>query len=481
MQRNITKSLALLFLMLLPIGSALADDWYVRPEAQGAANGRDWNNAWSISGPTWQNVKPGDTIWLAGGTYSTGITVLANGKAGSPINILRATRSDRSATTAAGWKISFDSQVRLPGATGIEIANYSHIVIDGRTQYGILITMPFSGGYAVECDPGAGAGVPVTDLSFHNIDVLGPYASGSNPAKEESVGFKIDPSDGTLSYVLIDRCRIRGCPTGLHCLVSNLTIQYSTIQDVWPAWEGKNPDHPDVMYCYRSPNMTWRYNTIINCESDGIFFEFGGAQNFRFYGNVYYNTTNSLLTTKAPGTYGPMFVYNNVFAAPGEMNFGWITTNGSTVASGTEVYNNIFFNISNDIEHAASDYNAYNYTRLNGYSWPGPGGGGTEPHSITFKGVPFVNLPPHTQPVATIGDFRLTPAMQALFRNGRPINPDGFINFDMDGTERGTGGHWYIGAYQHAVTTALTVPLAPRRSAVSALFQPFGSPASGTR
>ncbi len=458
---NMTKLILLPFAVLLLAGTATAANWYVRPAAQGAPTGNDWNNAWSISGIAWGSVRPGDTIWLAGGAYSSGIRVGASGVSGSPIKILRATSSDTVATSAPGWQPSFDSQIKLPGDVGIEVPSSSHIVVDGRTQYGILITMPFSGGYAVECDPGAGAGVPVTDLSFHNIDILGPYASANNPAKDESVGFKIDPSDGTLSNVLIDHCRIRGCPTGLHCLVSNLTIQYSTIQDVWPAWGGANIDHPDVMYCYPSPNMTWRYNTIINCQSDGIFFEYGGAQNFQFYGNVYYNTTNSLLTTKAPGTYGPMFIYNNVFEAPSASDYGWITTNGSTVASGTEVYDNIFFNVSNDIEQSATDYNAYNYTSLNGFPWPGPGGSGSEPHSITLGGNPFANLPPHTQPVTTIGDFHLTSASQVLFQNGLPLKQDGFINIDPDGNQRGSGGHWYIGAYQGAYQHSGAAPPAP--------------------
>lgn len=205
--------------------TANAANWYVRPSAQGANNGADWNDAWSLSSITWSRVLPGDTIWLAGGSYSTGINIGASGLAGSTINILRATSSDSAATSAPGWQGAFDSQVQLVGRSGgdgILVSQYSHILIDGRTQYGILITMPMSGGYAVECDPAGGVGKPVTDLNFRNIDILGPYASASNPASNETVGFKIDPSDGTLSYVLVDHCRIRGCATGLHCLVSKI-------------------------------------------------------------------------------------------------------------------------------------------------------------------------------------------------------------------------------------------------------------------
>jgi hypothetical protein len=441
---------SILFAILLVADSAKAIDWYVRPAAQGGATGKDWNNAWSISGIAWGSVNAGDTIWLAGGSYSSGITVSASGAAGNPINIKKVLSSDSVPARASGWNSAFDSQVQLPGNIGISIPSSSHIAIDGRIQYGILIKIPFAGGYGVECDPGRGVGKPVIDLTFKNIDILGPYASVSNPAPAASYGFKISPSDGTLSNVLIDHCRIRGCPMGLHCLVSNLTVQYSVVQDVWPAWGGTNSDHPDVMYCYPSPNMIWRYNSIINCEADGMFFEFGGADHFYFYGNVYYNTTNHMIFFKngSSVSYGPFFIYNNTFHAPGtgKYQFGYLSANGSSVVSGSRVFNNIFYNTQNSFSGdsgVASDYNSYNYTSLGGYSWPS-----NEAHSFTFSSNPFVQLPAYTEPVTTIGNFHLTSASQSTFQNGFPLANDGFINFDMDRNQRGSGGHWYIGAYQ---------------------------------
>ena len=460
--------ISILVAILLLAGTATGANWYVRAAAQGAASGMDWSNAWNPDSIKWASVQAGDTIWLAGGSYPDTFFVGASGNAGNPISILRATASDSAAVSAAGWQASFDSQVQIPCSNqAIEDTQYSHVVIDGRTQYGILLTIPMAGGYGIECDPGAGVGKPVTDLTFRNIDILGPYAWASNPGTVEAVGFKIDPSDKTLSNVVIDHCRIRGCATGLHCLVSNLTLEYSTLQDFWPAWGGSNPDHPDVMYCYPSPNMVWRYNTIINSQSDGIFFDGGGAQNFQFYGNVYYNTITSMITFKNVGQpYGPVFIYNNTFAAPSASAFGWITTNGSTTDQTSQVYNNIFFNVTNNIEISATDYNAYNYTELNGYQWPGPGGYSTESHSITFSGDPFVNLPAYSGNNTTpqLGDFHLTVASRTLFENGLPLKQDNFINFDLDGKERGSGGHWYIGAYQDGSSG---IPAAPRNFRVS--------------
>jgi hypothetical protein len=425
--------LALLFFPL----TLFAVDWYVRPNATGSNNGKDWNNAWSSSSINWGGVSAGDTVWLAGGSYSSGLSVSKSGASGNTIKIYRVLRTDATPAAAAGWNTAFDSQVQLPGSPGITISSSSHITVNGRTQYGILITIGKGGGNGIQC---GSTGVTNGDLNFYNIDVLGPYGS----AGSEVFGWKISPSTSTLSYVLFDHCRVRGVGIGLHCLASNVTVQYSIIQDIAPAFSG---DHPDVMYCYPSPNMTWRYNSIINCDVDGVFFEYGGAVNFYFYGNIYYSTTNHLIYFKGPDSYGPVFIYNNTFQAPNTSAYGYLQASNSSIASGSKVYNNIFYNSFNGFSGFAgftSDYNAYNYTSLGGFGWPSK-----ETHSFTFTGSPFISIPAFTEPVATIGNFHLTPATQAIFQRGVTLTQDGYINKDMDGNTRGASGAWYLGAYEY--------------------------------
>src|SRR5512135_2045751 len=55
---------------LLCCASAMGANWFVLPSAAGAGTGRDWNNAWSMSGISWASVAAGDTIYIAGGSYS---------------------------------------------------------------------------------------------------------------------------------------------------------------------------------------------------------------------------------------------------------------------------------------------------------------------------------------------------------------------------------------------------------------------------
>src|SRR5882757_3973440 len=98
-------------LWLMCAMSAPAAVWYVNHSATGANIGSDWNNAWTdFSRINWSSVSPGDTIFVAGGSYG----YFATGKSGTasaPIRIERVRSSDAIAVLAAGWKPAFDSQV----------------------------------------------------------------------------------------------------------------------------------------------------------------------------------------------------------------------------------------------------------------------------------------------------------------------------------------------------------------------------------
>jgi hypothetical protein len=438
---------------LLFVGSANAANWYVRPTSAGSNTGADWNNAWSISGISWGNVKAGDTVWLAGGKYSDGLTTGASGTAASPILIYRVQATDAVPAAAAGWSSSFDSPAILQG---IDVPSGSYVTISGRVPGGISITVTTAGG---DCVTGAESG-SISNISFYNISCVGPYTTG-NVGGGGAHGFNIAPSNNKVSNVLIHACSVVGMGESLRASNwSNVTIEYSYLADT----NTNSEEHEDVMYSYPSTNVTFRYNLINNSPNDGVFFEYGGATNFSFYGNIYYNSEGWIICTKAASgsTYGPIYIYNNVFMSP-NTGGAWVSTNSASMTGATKVYNNIFYNVSNDMNGSGvtSDYNAYNYTSLGGYSW-----NSNEAHSFTFTGNPFVSLPANPQPVGalvsplgTAGDFHLTAAMQAKFQNGIALTADGFINKDIAGNTRGSGGVWYIGAYQNGASQPAPSPM----------------------
>src|SRR5262245_55413608 len=85
------------------VSNAHAANWYVRPSPAGSNTGVDWNNAWSLSSIAWAEVHGGDTIWLAGGTYSNSpnLTTGASGVPGNPIKIYRVLSTDSAPVSAA--------------------------------------------------------------------------------------------------------------------------------------------------------------------------------------------------------------------------------------------------------------------------------------------------------------------------------------------------------------------------------------------
>jgi hypothetical protein len=440
---------------LLFVGGAHAANWYVRPSSAGSNTGADWNNAWSLSSMNWGNVHAGDTVWLAGGNYSGSLTPGASGSAGSPVTIRRVQSSDSAPTSAAGWSSSFASVAQMGG---ISVPSGSYITIDGGARNGIQITLTTAGG---ACVNGASSG-NIDHITFNNISCIGPYTTGTVGAGG-AWGINLAPSSSNVTNVVIHGCSIVGMGESLRaCNWSNVTIEYCYLADTNP----NSQEHEDVMYSYPSSNVTFRYNLINNSPNDGIFMEFGGANNFSFYGNIYYNSENWFIVTKAASgsVYGPIYIYNNVFMCP-NTGGAWVSTNSASMSGATQVYNNIFYNVSNDMSGSGvtTDYNAYNYTSLGGYSW-----NSNEAHSFTFTGSPFVSLPADSQPVGSVaapwgtaGDFHLTAAAQAQFQNGIALATDGFLNKDIDGNTRGTGGFWYIGAYQYGSSQPGPTPMPP--------------------
>jgi hypothetical protein len=407
-----------------------AGNWFVRPAASGSHSGADWNNAWALSTINWASVQPGDTVWLAGGNYTSGINVGKSGTASAPITINRVQSTDVAPASTAGWQAAFDSQVSITGANpGVSIESYSNVNISGRIASGIMVTIDSYGGDGLK----AAQSGNVANLNISYIEFMGP--PNKTGLSQGRYGINIAPSTSTVNNLVIDHCFIhQWCEAFRACNWNNVTIQYCKIADT----DTDNIDHADVAYNYPSTNVTFRHNSIYNSPVDGIFFEYGGAVNWYFYGNIYWNSTNHLIFFKSPGTYGPIYIFNNVFHAPTTATYAYITTNGSTIDAATRVYNNVFWNTTNDFSSSMSDYNAYNFTSLNGYSWPSD-----EKHSFTFTGSPFVN------PAA--GNFH---QINGSILKDRGISitaaTNGFINKDMDGNTRGADGIWDIGAFEYS-------------------------------
>jgi hypothetical protein len=251
----------------------------------------------------------------------------------------------------------------------------------------------------------------VTNLTVKFMELIGtPKTSGVTWG---SYGMNFAPGNYDRKNMLISHCRLyQWCEAFRANQWKDCVIEYNEIRKT----QTDNIDHSDIIYSYPSENVTWRYNVISESPEDGMFHEFGGAKNFKFYGNIYWNTRWHMIFFKATGTYGPVYFWNNVFAGKSASDYGYISKSSSTMASGTQVRNNIFLNVTNDFP--GGDYNCYVPLKTNGYDAP------KEPHGIVTATNPFVN--------SAAGDFHLSAAGKTLLAGkGSPV-PE--ILTDMEGT-----------------------------------------------
>lgn len=357
----------------------------------------------------WGSVQPGDVIQLAAGNYSGGFSVQKSGTADKPITI------KGPASGTAKW------------TNGWDIGPSNYVTIDGDHAYGIKIDLSGgSGGDGMRWGDKAN----VTGLTLKNVELIGtPKTSGVTSG---NYGLNFCPYDFKRENFLIDHCRVyQWCESFRANHWNNAVIQNSIIQKTFTD----NVDHADIVYFYPSTNVTFRWNSISETPEDGIFFEFGGAQNFEFYGNWIWNSTNHFIFYKQPGPFGPVKIFNNTFVGKGldQWQYGYISSNGGQMAAGSIVKNNIFFNTENNLAGTASNNNAYNYTTLNGYPWP------NDPGSFTFTGDPFIDK--------AGGNVRLNSNGIGLMK-GKGVVVTGKPEYalDADGNARGSGA-WDIGAF----------------------------------
>lgn len=411
-----------------------AANWYVHKGATGSNNGTSWTNAWNeLNQIGFGSVACGDTVWLAGGTYTSGLSINKSCTASAVLSVNRVLSTDPMPVAAAGWNGSFDSQVVVSNG-GINLSGGSYYTINGRlgsaasNNYGISIRCTGSGG----CNAVGGAGSGnISNITLTYLEMFGPpcvmaQSCGGGGAS----GLNVAPSSNTVTSLLVDHCWIHQWGELIRTSNwHNCIIQYTSLSDT----HNDGQQHEDIIYNYAQTNFTMRYNRIWGSPNDGIFFDFGGTNGFYFYGNVYYHSGGQLITFK-PGYSNAtnIFYYNNVFENDGtfgDYQPGWLDFSGA--ANSGEVANNVFENMNIVGTAPNSNHNAFNLS----------GNGGTA--NVTFtRGTQFVNESSSNPPVA---DFHLTTSGASTFANGKALVAP--YNVDPDGNLRESSS-WTIGAFQ---------------------------------
>jgi hypothetical protein len=370
-------------------------------------------------------VSSGDTIYVAAGTYGA-LVIGKSGSAGSPIILERVRSTDVAATSAAGWKSTYDGQVVQTvssGNVGIQFYNVGgYFTVDGRISAGWKINYS-DNSTGVEI-----GGSGPSNVTLRYIQAWGP---GVINQSGDVRGFDLTPASGSMNNLVMQYCEVgNGGDSCMYLtLANNALIEHCLFHDA--DAQNEATFHPNVIYTGRITNSTFRYNKIYNVAVEGLFFGDSGNQNIAIYDNLFYqgtlapNSGRGIQFDDASSGNSGILVYNNVFdSLPGGAA---LFDSGSF--SGCVVENNIFWNTDPTYNSGVShDYNFYSDS------------GWSEAHGIQNGLIPFVSeLTFNYQIISVIGI--LDPASKGL-NLGSPYN------VDMNGNTRPSSGPWDIGAYE---------------------------------
>jgi hypothetical protein len=405
----------------------------------GTGGGTSWTDAAPLS--IANSANPGDIIYLAGGNYP-GTNFTTGGVSGSPVIIRRASGSDPNCTNAPGWQSSFDSLVTFAGI----ILSAAWTTLDGNkwtppgppTQFGIKVTTT-NGDKAFDMQVG--------NCVARNLEIVGP---GFNVVTTETDLLHFGPG------CLVSGCSLHDSDVGLFAWVgvNNFTIEYTYIYNI-----GTNGTHPDVAYCGGGwVNGTFRWNTIANVVSEGVFFDSQAAgSNLLFYGNLFFQGDSRgggcvPIEFQNNGAFGSVFMYHNTFV-------DWYKSNNlgggtATLASGSLFKNNLFVNCESEWPTAVSSFNGYyscssrGSNPIAGASSPFVGpwavGAGTPPSTHVYDDSAFASMLGYN-PAQYVSNFSLASGSWAA---GMGTTVPAGTNTDMFG-HTGTN----LGAFQPTAPT----------------------------
>ena len=120
---------------------ASALSYYVDGRVAQSGTGADWSRAWkSFDAIKWSQIKPGDTVFISGGTtgltYNQPLIVRASGLSGKRIRIVRATSSGRTGPVTIDGRRVLTSCVVVDGFSHVTVEN---LTIANCTEDGIRI------------------------------------------------------------------------------------------------------------------------------------------------------------------------------------------------------------------------------------------------------------------------------------------------------------------------------------------------------
>jgi hypothetical protein len=394
-------------------------NWYVRPNggAYGAENGTDWTNAFDgFSDINWAGVSAGDTIWVAGGTYTQSLTPAASGSSGNPIAIRRA-RSDAAACTgAAGWNVAFDATVTHDSAE-IALNSFNWLTFSGATT----VSGGAIGWHITWAGDFQGAGLSYVGASTASnivaewIDMEGP---GNVTYTGDGRGIDATPFSAATNLT-IRHCKIHGWESAMYFAgITGVIVEYCEAYDIRAV--NSATFHPNLAFIQSSNGIIFRYNTFHGFIGEGLFWTNNDddAQDAEVYGNIFYNTENGGSSTKCIqvdliGTMTGMLVLNNTF----DNCYNIIA--GDATFSSCQARNNI---VSRNLSGGGNPFGSFTNSNT----------------LVTTDASVFVSR--------ATANYNIPDTIGAGFARDAGTDLSAFFSVDMNGNPYNENGAWDIGA-----------------------------------
>lgn len=410
---------------VLSVGALSATNYYVSNAGNDNNNGLNLENAFLTLQHAADQVRSGDSVFVADGTYAGFDLREAFGTANAPIVFK---------TLGDGAIINQRGPIRNDG---INIENCGYIVVDG---------------FSVNNMPGNGNGIRVV-VSDHCV--VRNCSCDGNAERGIFTAFTDD--------IIIE-----------HNVCTNSVDEHG-------IYVSNSSDRPIVRYneCYGNNNIGIHFNGDLSAGGDGVISDaqvygnilhdnnlaaginMDGVENPVIYNNLIYNNhrAQGIALFQQDGaipTSGAK-VFNNTIIVPSDGRWGILVKDGSNV--NTEIYNNIIINQHAwrgciALENTAgfkSDYNILNDKM-------GPQGDGSAVPLTQWQAMGFDNNSLLANALdqifvdPTANDFHLKENAQAVNAGTNLVN--GVVRVDIEGNPRPVGSAYDIGAYETGMITS---------------------------
>lgn len=414
----------LIIIFLLVSVPCQAADFYVKKGAAGTNAGtlaNPWNELNQINQAS---LSAGDTVYIAGGTYTTALAPTASGTSGSRISYKRIRSTD--AACSSPCDATWDAQVILDVDNAIQwtstnAGDGSYVTVDGRIASGIKI----NGKHVSDNSSGIQIYTECTGIILKNIEYAGPLPSSNWTYDFAGVYVNLMAGRGTGIY----------SPTFQNLYVHDAPNLFKLFADA-PIIDGctlsgalsPNGLHGNVLITNGITNgLIFRNNDISNWDTEGILIGMTGtppSMTATVYNNVWHDpAVGYARLVEAQYAEHTLYFYNNTVDAT---YYGIRTATGGSWSASSKSRNNIFYNLTSYGGLTDSDYNAFSGTTA-------------ETNSIgSITSSIFSNYAGH--------NYILVGGAAAI-----NAGADLSVTFSTDylGNPRPSGAAWDIGAYEY--------------------------------